>query len=210
MSHADGRPPESNSLRPWTGRFLAACALSAGMAAAWAAGGVQQHVAAADARFEGQKPVLERPLQGFAPEGARVVAWGHRGAIEKISVEGLGERGRTLLDFYWHAGHLIAAHSRRIDYGAAITELPKDKPAPTTVVEEDWVEFAGDRVLRTRHRERDQPGGRVPAARVAELRANARSFLRLVKARGPADRASTCFWSCTRERRGECLRYACE
>jgi hypothetical protein len=171
----------------------------------------EQQVAAIDARSKERAPLRERPLDGFASEGARVVAWGAPGAIEKISVEGLGERGRVLLDFYLQRGQLVAARSRRLDYGAHIMELPKDKPTPMTVVEDEWLEFAGDRVLRRRELDRELPAGDASARqRASELRASARAFRRLVDAPEPppAQRGS-CAWSCALEQRGECMRYRC-
>lgn len=172
---------------------------------------VQQQVTAIDVRSKAAAPLREQPLQGFSAEGASVAAWGAPGAIEKISVEGLGERGRVLLDFYWQRGLLIAAHTRRIDYGAHITELPKDKPAPMTVVEDEWLEFAGDRLLRWRQLDREQSVTDGSARkRAAELKAEARSFGRLVQAPVASAGAGSCVWSCTREARGECLRYRCQ
>ncbi|MEO8312684.1 MAG: hypothetical protein ABI520_16060 [Caldimonas sp.] len=172
---------------------------------------LRQQVTAIDERTKSQAPLRERPLQGFAAEGARVVAWGTPGAIEKISVEGLGERGRTFLDFYWRRGQLVAAHVRRVDYGANIRELPKDPPPPMNVVEEEWLEFAGDRLLRWRQLDRDMPlSDGAARKRAAELRADARSFRRLMQAPDPAAApGGSCFWSCAREQRGECLRYSC-
>jgi hypothetical protein len=192
------------------------CALLAPLAATADARGskteqLQQQVAAIDARAKSQAPLRERPLQGFAAEGARVVAWGTPGAIEKISVEGLGERGRMLRDFYWQRGQLVAAHARRVDYGANIGELPKDKPPPMTVVEDEWVEFAGDRLLRWRQLDREIPAsGDSARKRAAELKADARSFRRLMQTPDvAAGSGGSCFWSCAREQRGECLRYNC-
>ena len=114
----------SRSCRPhaafvgWLPLAALLCALLAPLAVAADAPGskaeqLQQQVAAIDARTKSQAPLRERPLQGFAAEGARVVSWGTTGAIEKISVEGLGERGRTFLDFYWQGGQLVVAHARR-------------------------------------------------------------------------------------------------
>ena len=90
----------SRSCRPhaafvgWLPLAALLCALLAPLAVAADAPGskaeqLQQQVAAIDARTKSQAPLRERPLQGFAAEGARVVSWGTTGAIEKISVEGL-------------------------------------------------------------------------------------------------------------------------
>jgi hypothetical protein len=172
---------------------------------------IQARVTNIDARTQSQSPLRERALQGVSTEGARVVAWGTTGAVEKISFEGLGERGRVLQDFYWQQGRLIAARERRIDYGANIMELPKDKPTPMNVVEDEWLEFAGDRLLRRR-----ALGGELPVTdaaarqRVAKLKSDARSFKRLVNApEAPAASRGSCSWSCAREQRGECLAYLC-
>lgn len=201
----------------WLGTLMLCCVLIAPLSARAAgpiasAEKVQRQVAAIDARFAARTPLRERPLQGFSSEGARVVSWGAPAAIEKISVEGLGERGRMLKDFYWQRGLLIAARVRRIDYGAHIMELPKDKPAPMTVVEDEWLEFAGDRVLRWRSLERELPRADAAArSRAAELKADARSFRRLINAPdAPGAAGGSCFWSCAREQRGECLRYQCQ
>lgn len=212
----------SRSCRPhavfvgWLPLAALLCALLAPLAVAADAPGskaeqLQQQVAAIDARTKSQAPLRERPLQGFAAEGARVVSWGTTGAIEKISVEGLGERGRTFLDFYWQGGQLVVAHARRVDYGANIRELPKDKPPPMTVVEDEWLEFAGDRLLRWRQLDREMPAsGDSARKRAAELKADARSFRRLMQTPDVAvGSAESCFWSCAREQRGECLRYSC-
>lgn len=173
---------------------------------------LQRQVTAIDARTKSQAPLRERPLQGFAAEGARVVAWGAPGAIEKISVEGLGERGRMLFDFFWQRGQLIAVHARRIDYGANIRELPNDKPPPMTVVEDEWLEFAGDRLLRWRQLDREVPSRDDSARkRAAALKAEARSFRRLMQTPDVSGASGgSCFWSCAREQRGECLRYSCQ
>lgn len=198
-------------------RMLLCCVLALPVSAiarapAVAAERVQQHVAAIDSRSKAASPHRERALQGFAAEGTRVVAWGARGTIDKVSVEGLGERGRVLLDFYWQRGLLIAAHARRVDYGAHILELPKDKPAPMTVVEEEWLEFAGDRLLRRREGDRDMPvSDAASRKRAAEVKAEARSFRRLMQLPDPAGAAAgSCLWSCASERRGECMRYTCK
>jgi hypothetical protein len=170
---------------------------------------VQQQVLAIDARATTQTPFRERPVQGLSAEGARVVAWGKPGAIEKISVEALGERGRLLQDFYWQRGVLIAAHVRRIDYGANIMDLPKDKPTPTTVVEEDWLEFAGNRAVRRRSLAGDGLKEAAPQRQqTAKMTADARSFKRLISAPDAAA-AGSCTWACAREQRGECLAYKC-
>jgi hypothetical protein len=202
---------------PWLGSMLLCCVLAQPLCAPAAtpmarADKVQQQVAAIDARANAGAALRERPLQGFSAEGGRVVAWGTMSAIEKISVEGLGERGRVLLDFYWQRGLLIAAHTRRIEYGANIVELPKDKPAPMTIVEEDWLEFAGDRLLRWRNPERELAVSDASARRRStELMAQARSFRRLINApEAPGAAAGSCLWSCASERRGECLRYHCQ
>jgi hypothetical protein len=170
---------------------------------------VQQQVQAIDAKAATQTPFRERPVQGLSAEGARVVAWGKPGAIEKISVEALGERGRVLQDFYWQRGALIAAQVRRIDYGANIMDLPKDKPTPTTVAEQDWLEFAGDRVLRGRSLAGEGLMDSAAARKLApKLKADARSFKRLIAApESPA--AGSCTWTCVREQRDECLVYKC-
>jgi hypothetical protein len=180
-------------------------------ASAWATNGSRQLVSAIDARTEGRPPLRERALDGFSAEGARVTAWGTRGAIEKVSVEGLGERGRVLIDFYWKRGQLVAAHSRRIDYGAHITELPKGQPTPTTVVEDERLEFTGDRLVRMREGERERPVADASARRRgAEVKASARSFRRLVETPARGSAAGSCAWSCTSERGGECFRYVCK
>ena len=199
---------------PWLSGILLCSVLAAPLEAAVpiaAADKAQQQVAAIDARSQATTPFRERPLQGFSAEGARVVGWGAPRAIDKISVEGLGERGRVLLDFYWQRGRLIALHMRRIDYGANIMELPKDKPAPTTVVEEEWLEFAGDRLLRWRQLARELPVSDVSARRrAAEVQASARSFRRLINApEAPGSAGGSCVWSCARTQAGECLRYHC-
>jgi hypothetical protein len=171
---------------------------------------VQQQVAAIDARSAAQKPARERPVAGVSAEGARVVSWGKPNAVEKISVEALGERGRVLQDFYWQRGALIAARERRIDYGANIMELPKDKPTPMNVVVDDWLEFAGQNLARRRSLEREMPKADTQATEQAtRLKAEARSFKRLVSA--PAtSKEGECTWSCAREQRSECLAYSCK
>ena len=200
----------SARIRAWCAAPLLACSLmAAGVAWAGKAGdAVQQQVEAIDARTKGAAPMRERPVQGLAAEGARVSAWGAARSIDKISFEGLGERGRELQDFYWQRGQLIAVHARRIDYGASITELPKDKPLPMNVAADEWLALDAGRGLRPH-----AAGGATPAAisreRVAELRRNARSFKRLVESPEPAAAASGCFWSCGREQGGECRRYVC-
>ena len=117
--------------RPWVAAVLLCTALlgAAVPAAAAPAEAPRRQADASDARLSAA-PVLERALQGHSAEGARVLAWGRRGAPEKIVVEGLGERGRTLQSFYWQRGVLVASHLQRIDYGAHILELPKDRPTP--------------------------------------------------------------------------------
>lgn len=203
----------SSRIKAWCIAPLLACMwVSAG--AAWAAkasDAVQRQVASIDARAKDAAPLRERPVQGLAAEGARVSAWGSARSVEKISFEGLGERGRELQDFYWQRGQLIAVHARRIDYGASIVELPKDKALPMNVVSDEWLE------LDTRGGLRPRPtDGGAPSAptreRVAELRGNARSFKRLVDAPEPAAAAAAagCFWSCAREQGGECRRYVCK
>ena len=189
---------------------LLTCVLVAGNMA-WASkatDAVQQQVEAIDARSQGAAPLRERPVQGLAAEGARVSSWGNPRSVEKISFEGLGERGRELQDFYWRRGQLIAVHARRIDYGAGITELPKDKPLPMNVVADEWLELDARLGLRPR----SASGSTAPAIspdRVAELRRNARSFKRLIDAPEPGSAAAGCFWSCAREQGGECRRYVC-
>jgi hypothetical protein len=171
---------------------------------------VQQQVAAIDARSTAQKPSRERPVAGVSAEGARVVSWGKANAVEKISVEALGERGRVLQDFYWHRGMLIAARERRIDYGANIMELPKDKPTPMNVVADDWLEFAGQSIVRRRSLEREVPKADAEAKeQAAKLKAEARSFKRLISAPATSQEGS-CTWSCAREQRAECLAYSCK
>lgn len=171
---------------------------------------LEQQVQAIDARAQSTKARREQALQGFASEGANVSAWGPPGAVEKIAVEGLDERGRRTLDFYWHRGTLVAAHARRIDYGAHILELPKDKPPPMNVVDDEWLEFAGGRLTRWRQAGRDMAvAGKAARARAAEVQANARSFRRLVAT--PAARGGAgCTWVCARERGEECVRYRCD
>jgi len=198
-------------IKAWCIAPLLACLWVAG-GAAWAAkatDAVQRQVAAIDARAKDAAPVRERAVQGLAAEGARVSAWGAARSVEKISFEGLGERGRESQDFYWERGQLIAVHARRIDYGASIVELPKDKPLPMNVVSDEWLELDARRGLLPRA----AAGGTVSSTtreRVAELRGNARSFKRLIDAPEAAAMASGCFWSCAREQSGECRRYVCK
>lgn len=200
----------------WLGAALL-CAVIAMPLRAHAAGpnveaaGAQRQVVEIDARTQAQTPLRERSLQGMASEGARVVAWGTPRAIEKISVEALGERGRVLQDFYWQRGRLVAARERRIDYGAHIMDLPKDKPTPMNVVEDEWLSFAGDRLLHRRSLEGELAKNNTAARqRAAQLKASARSFKRLVNApESPDAKGGICSWSCAREQRGECLAYHC-
>jgi len=202
--------PSSARIRAWWVAPLLACSLmAAGVASAGKAGdAVQKQVDAIKARTTGAAPLRERPVQGLAAEGARVSAWGAAKSLEKISFEGLGERGRELQDFYWQRGQLIAVHARRIDYGASITELPKDKPLPMNVASDEWLELDAGRGLRPRAAEGSAVAP-ISRERVAELRRNARSFKRLVETPEPAAAASGCFWTCGREQGGECRRYVC-
>lgn len=201
----------SSRIKAWCIAPLLACMwVSAG--AAWAAkasDAVQRQVASIDARVRDAAPLRERPVQGLAAEGARVSAWGSARSVEKISFEGLGERGRELQDFYWQRGQLIAVHARRIDYGASIVELPKDKALPMNVVSDEWLELDARNGLQARATDAGAPAAPT-RARVAELRSNARSFKRLVDAPEPAAAAAGCFWSCAREQGGECRRYVCK
>jgi hypothetical protein len=210
----------SRAIASWLGSLLLCCLMAAPLAAIAGTGAavarltaaaeqVQQQVQAIDARAAAQTPFRERPVQGLSAEGARVWAWGKPGAIEKISVEALAERGRVLQDFYWQRGSLIAAQVRRIDHGANIMDLPKDKPTPTTVAEQDWLEFAGDRVLRGRSLAGEGLMDSAAARQLApKLKADARSFRRLIAAPdSPA--AGSCTWTCAREQRSECLAYKC-
>lgn len=202
--------PSSARIRAWGVAPLLVCSLMA-VGAAWAGkanDAVRQQVEAIDARTKVAAPLRERPVQGLAAEGARVSAWGAARSIEKISFEGLGERGRELQDFYWRRGQLIAVHARRIDYGASITELPKDKPLPINVAADEWLELDARRGLQPRAVD-GSAAAQISRERVNELRRNARSFKRLVESPEPSAAAAGCFWSCRRDQGGECRRYVC-
>jgi hypothetical protein len=202
---------------PWLGGFLL-CGMSAATLPVSArqplvsAETVQQQVASIDAQSKARKPFLERPIDGVSAEGAHVEAWGKPKAIEKISLEALGERGKIFQDFYWQQGVLIAARERRIDYGAYITDLPKDRPTPMNVVADDWMEFAGQAVLRRRSLGREMPKDDADAReQAAKLKADARSFKRLMSVpETQANKIGNCVWACAREQRGECLAYSCK
>jgi hypothetical protein len=182
---------------------------------ALAAQKIHQQVLAIEARFKAQKPFLERGVEGVAAEGAGVDAWGSPGHIEKISVDYMNERGRWFQDFYFQKDVLIAARERRIDYGAYIMELLKNRPTPMKVVEDDRLEFAGDRLLRRRSFGRAMPKADSEAKDLLErLKAEAVSFKRLMETPEP-EKAKTggCSWSCaseSSERKDECLAYKCE
>jgi hypothetical protein len=206
-----------NRAAPWLSGFLLCGMLAATLPASArqptvSAETVQQQVQAIDARFKAQKPSLERPVDGVSAEGAHVEAWGAPKSIEKISLEALGERGKKFQDFYWKQGLLIAAREQRIDYGAYITELPKDKPTPMNVVADDWIEFAGQAVLRRRSLGREMPKDDADAREQAtKLKADARSFRRLMAIPlTKANKIGNCVWSCARERHGECFAYSCK
>jgi hypothetical protein len=182
---------------------------------AMAAQKVHQQVVAIDARFKKQKPFLGRAVDGVAAEGAGVDAWGSPGDIEKISVEAFNERGRVFQDFYFHKNVLIAARERRIDYGAYIMELLKNRPTPMKVAEDDRLEFAGELVLRRRSFGRAMPKADSHAQDlVARLKTDAMSFKRLMDTPEPeAKKRGGCSWSCasnSRERTDECLVYKCD
>lgn len=167
-----------------------------------------ERAAAIDAR-KAQMEVLERPVDGYSPEGTRVTAYLSRGRIEKIEVVALGERGRVLLDFYWRGSSLSAARERRIDYGQLITSVPIDQPLPMALVQDDTVEFSKQGVSRWFRDGRLQaPKGRALAQRARELAAQARSFRRLMSSRVPAG-SPGCQWQCADDWAVECRSFSC-
>lgn len=173
---------------------------------------VDRQVASIDSRWAERASLRERPLQGFSTEGTRAVAWGKSGRIEKISVEALGERGRTMLDFHWRGGLLIAARERRIEYGAHIMELPRDKPPAMNVVGDERLKFSSSKLVSMRQLDREfNVSDPIAQSRARELEGKARSFKRLMMTPEPLGAADgNCFWTCTHERDGECLRYQCQ
>jgi hypothetical protein len=199
----------------WLGGLLAAPLTAMAQTPALAAQKVHQQVLAIEARFKAQKPFLGRGVEGVAAEGASVDAWGSPGNIEKISLEAFNERGRVFQDFYFQKNVLIAARERRIDYGAYIMELLKNRPIPMKVVADDRLEFAGELLLRRRSFGRAMPKADSEAKDLVErLKAEAVSFKRLMETPEP-EKAKTkgCSWSCaseSSERKDECLAYKCE
>lgn len=163
------------------------------------------------ARIESGLPNLQessRPLQGFSAEGARVVAYARGREIRKIEVEGLGERGKRMLDFYWLEGRLVAARSRRIDYGADPAQASKGESTVDTVVEDERMSFAAGRPLRWQQLGRKLAVDSAQARqRGSELQGQARSFLRFMRMREPD---AVCLWSCAQETTLECVRYQCK
>lgn len=156
----------------------------------------------------GQLKETSRPLQGFSAEGTRVVAYARGGSIRKMEVEALGERGKRLLDFYWFEGRLVAARSRRIDYGADPAQASKGESTVDTVVEDERMSFAAGRPLRWQQLGRKLAVDSAQARqRGSELQGQARSFLRFMRMREPD---AVCLWSCAQETTLECVRYQCK
>jgi len=156
-----------------------------------------------------QMVMLDRMVDGFAAEGTSVTAWLAHGQVAKIEVVALGERGRTLYDFWWHGPTLLAARERRIDYGQPITALPKDLPTPMNVVLDDVIDYRGGTASRWAHDGRPQPAaGREAAARARELAGRARTFRRLMTTPAPRGGAA-CDWQCATAWGAECARFHC-
>ena len=87
----------------------------------------------------------ERNLEGFSQEGTSVDIWMYKSSILKVEIEALHETGRAFTELFWDHGSLVAAREQVIDYGANIMEL-RDKPTPTKVTKETWLEFSGKRL----------------------------------------------------------------
>ena len=132
--------------------------------------------------------------------------------MDERLVEALGERGRTLSDFYWRKAQLIEAQQRSIDYGDIITNLPTDRPPPMTLLEEIRVSFAGGRVAAVRvNGGRASPRKAESRRQAAQIEADARSFRRLMQAPRPSP-PKGCSWSCATSWDGEpaeCRGFVC-
>jgi hypothetical protein len=177
------------------------------LASGTAAQRAEQAVARIDAAL-GQMSKTSRPLQGFSAEGARVVAHAEGKNIRKIEVQGRGERGRTLLEFYWAERRLVAARSLSADYGATPAKEANAAPAADTVVEDERMFFGPARPLRWQQLNRELSVDSAQARqRAAELQGQAKSFLRFIRLPEPS---APCLWSCKRQGALECLRYQCE
>lgn len=150
----------------------------------------------------------ERMLQGYSAEGTNVTAWRERGALRKIELTALGERGRVIAEFYWRAGHLISARERRIDYGRLITEIPTDQPLPMTVTQDDVIDYTnGLPRLWWRDGNPGEPRAPLARARARELAHLADSLRRLTRLPPPA---KGCEWQCGSDwNDGRCARFVC-
>jgi hypothetical protein len=191
----------------WLTLVLLAGTPGGALANGTAAQRAEQAVARIDAAL-GQMSKTSRPLQGFAAEGARVVAYAEGKNIRKIEVQGRGERGRTLLEFYWAERRLVAARSLSADYGANPAKEANAAPAADTVVEDERMFFGPARPVRWQQLHRALSVDSAQARqRAAELQGQARSFLRFIRLPEPA---APCLWSCKRQGALECLRYQCE
>lgn len=150
-----------------------------------------------------------RALTGVSAEGASVVGYRDGGALVKITLEALGERGKRLADFHFERGRLVHAHLRRIDYGADIAESLQGKTLRADVVEDQRLSFSGTRLVQWL--EAGQPVAAADPrwkAMQADTLAEALAYRRLLQT--PAPPGKDCEWACTRTQGAGCARYRCE
>lgn len=196
-----------------TARNLLLAGVLGSMAAAAAADGVAGAAPpAAVQRIESRLATLaqdRRALKGVSAEGASVVGYRDGGALRKIAVEALGERGKRLADFHFERGRLLYAHIRRIDYGADIAESLQGKTLRADVAEEQRLSFSGTRLVQWLEGGRPVAGS-DPRWKVmqADTLAEALGYRRLLQTPAPA--GQDCEWACTRTQGAGCARYRCE
>lgn len=191
--------------------LLLACALGSTFATA-AADGAAAAPPAAVQRIESRLAALaqdQRALKGVSAEGASVVGYRDGGALVKITLEALGERGKRLAEFHFERGRLLYAQVRRIDYGADITESLQGKALRADVVEDQRLSFSGGRLVQWL--EGGQPvaaGDPRWKAMQADTLAEALGYRRLLQSPAPAGK--DCEWACVRPQGAGCARYRCE